>query len=202
VGDTIVSICAGVGLAAACGFRVFVPLLVLSIAATLDVVPLAEDFAWIATTPALVALATATVMEIAAYYVPWLDHALDVVATPAAVLAGVVATAALMTDISPVIRWAVAIVAGGGVAGAVQGSTVLVRLKSGVTTAGIGNPLVATGETASSTVTSVLAVVIPVVAFLLVVLMVVGLFWFARRALSRRGTPPGFDAGTPGRPAP
>lgn len=202
MGDTIVSICAGVGLAAACGFRVFVPLLVLSIAATLDVVPLAEDFAWIATTPALVALATATVMEIAAYYVPWLDHALDVVATPAAVLAGVVATAALMTDISPVIRWAVAIVAGGGVAGAVQGSTVLVRLKSGVTTAGIGNPLVATGETASSTVTSVLAVVIPVVAFLLVVLMVVGLFWFARRALSRRGTPPGFDAGTPGRPAP
>lgn len=193
MGDTIVSICAGVGLAAACGFRVFVPLLVLSIAATLDAVPLAKDFAWIATTPALVALATATVMEIAAYYVPWLDHALDVIATPAAVLAGVITTAALMTDISPVIRWALAIVAGGGVAGAVQASTVLVRLKSGVTTAGVGNPLVATGETASSTVTSVLAIVVPVIAFLLVVLIVVGLIWFARRALasSRRGTPPG-----------
>lgn len=202
MGDTIVSICAGVGLAAACGFRVFVPLLVLSIAATLDAVPLAKDFEWIATTPALVALATATVMEIAAYYVPWLDHALDVVATPAAVLAGVVTTAALMTDISPVLRWALAIVAGGGVAGAVQGSTVLVRLKSGITTAGIGNPLVATGETASSTVTSVLAVVAPVIAFLFVVMIVVGLVWFARRALSRRGTPPGLDAGTPGRPAP
>jgi hypothetical protein len=201
VGDTIVSICAGVGLAAACGFRVFVPLLVLSIAATLDAVPLAKDFAWIATTPALVALATATVMEIAAYYVPWLDHALDVIATPAAVLAGVVATAALMTDVSPVLRWALAIVAGGGVAGAVQGSTVLVRLKSGVTTAGVGNPLVATGETASSTVASVLAIVVPVIAFLLVVLVMVGLVWFARRALSssRRGTP--LDAGTPGRPA-
>lgn len=203
MGDTIVSICAGVGLAAACGFRVFVPLLVLSIAATLDAVPLAKDFAWIATTPALVALATATVMEIAAYYVPWLDHALDVIATPAAVLAGVVATAALMTDISPVLRWTLAIVAGGGVAGAVQGSTVLVRLKSGVTTAGVGNPLVATGETASSTVTSVLAIVVPVVAFLLVVLAMVGLVWLARRTLSssRRGPPPGLDAGTPGRPA-
>jgi hypothetical protein len=100
---------------------------------------LAKDFAWIATTPALVALATATVMEIAAYYVPWLDRALDVIATPAAVVAGVITTAALMTDISPVIRWALAIVAGGGVAGAVQASTVLVRLKSGVTTAGVGN---------------------------------------------------------------
>jgi hypothetical protein len=202
VADTIVSICAGVGLAAACGFRVFVPLLVLSIAATLDAVPLAKDFAWIATTPALVALATATVMEIAAYYVPWLDHALDVIATPAAVLAGVITTAALVTDISPVLRWALAIVAGGGVAGAVQASTVLVRLKSGVTTAGIGNPLVATGETASSTVTSVLAIVMPVIAFLLVVLIVVGLVWFARRALARRGALSGVDAGTPGRRAP
>ena len=203
MGETIISICAGVGLAAACGFRVFVPLLALSIAGTMDAVPLAKDFQWIATTPALVALATATVMEIAAYYVPWLDHALDVIATPAAVLAGVVTTAALMTDISPVIRWALAIVAGGGVAGAVQGSTVLMRLKSGVTTAGVGNPLVATGETASSTVTSVLAIVVPVIAFLLVVLIVVGLVWFARRALASagRGTPPGLDAGTPGRPA-
>lgn len=201
--ETIVSILAGVGLAAACGFRVFVPLLVLSIAATLDAVPLAKDFAWIATTPALVALATATVMEIAAYYVPWLDHALDIIATPAAVLAGVVTTAALVTDISPVIRWALAIVAGGGVAGAVQGATVLVRLKSGVTTAGVANPIVATGETASSTLTSVLSIVVPVIAFVLVVLMVVGLVWFGRRALApnRDGNPSGPEAGTPGRRA-
>jgi hypothetical protein len=184
--DTVTSIFAGVGLAAACGFRVFVPLLVLSIAAILGAIPLAQDFAWLATTPALIALATATVMEIAAYYVPWLDHALDVIATPAAVLAGVVASAAVLTDVSPVLRWVLAIVGGGGVAGAVQASTVLVRLKSGVATAGVGNPLVSTGETASSTVTSVLAVVVPVVAFVLVLLTVVLLVAFARRSLGRR----------------
>jgi hypothetical protein len=136
--DTVASIFAGVGLAAACGFRVFVPLLVLSIAATLDVIPLAGDFAWIATTPALVALATATIMEIAAYYSPWLDHALDVVATPAAVLAGVITTAAVVSELSPVLRWTLAIVGGGGVAGAVQGATVLLRLKSGVIDGGDG----------------------------------------------------------------
>jgi hypothetical protein len=198
--DTIVSIFIGIGLAAACGFRVFVPLLVLSIASALHAVPLAKDFAWIATTPALVALATATVMEIAAYYVPWLDHALDLIATPAAVVAGVIATAAVLTDISPVVRWALAIVAGGGVAGAVQGSTVLLRLKSGATTAGVANPLVSTGETASSTVTSVLAVVVPVIAFLLVVLTIVMLVVIARRVLS----PPRAheaDHGSAGRPA-
>ncbi len=201
--DTVASIFAGVGLAAACGFRVFVPLLVLSVAAILGAVPLAGDFAWLASTPALIALATATVMEIAAYYVPWLDHALDVVATPAAVLAGVVTTAAVVSDLSPVIRWTLAIVAGGGVAGAVQGATVLLRLKSGVTTAGVGNPLVSTGETASSTVTSVLAVVVPVIAFALVVTTMVLLVVLARRALRRSpaAVTDGPADGTPGRRA-
>lgn len=190
--ETATSIFAGVGLAAACGFRVFVPLLVLSIAAALGAIPLSNDFSWLATTPALVALATATVMEIAAYYVPWLDHALDVVATPAAVLAGVVTTAAVITDMSPVLRWALALVAGGGVAGAVQGATVLVRLKSGVTTAGVANPLVSTGETASSTVTSVLAVIVPLIAFLLVLALVAFLIVMARRAMApAKSEPPG-----------
>jgi hypothetical protein len=107
--DTVASVFAGVALAAACGFRVFVPLLVLSIASTLGAIPLADDFAWLATMPALIALATATIMEIAAYYVPWLDHALDVVATPAAILAGVITTAAVVADLSPVLRWSLAI---------------------------------------------------------------------------------------------
>ncbi|HEU4929863.1 MAG TPA: DUF4126 domain-containing protein [Candidatus Krumholzibacteria bacterium] len=190
--DTIASVFAGVALAAACGFRVFVPLLVLSIASTLGAIPLADDFSWLATMPALIALATATIMEIAAYYVPWLDHALDVVATPAAVLAGVITTAAVVADLSPALRWALAIVGGGGVAGAVQGGTVLLRLKSGVMTAGVGNPLVATGETASSTVTSVLAVVVPVLAFFLVLATIVILVLVARRAIAppRPGEPP------------
>jgi hypothetical protein len=123
-------------------------------------------------------------MEITAYYVPWLDHALDVIATPAAMVAGVVTTAAVLPDLSPVIRWALAIVGGGGVAGAVQGATVLVRLKSGVATAGVGNPLVSTGETVSSTVTSVLAVVVPIIAFLVVLATIAMLIVLARRALA------------------
>ena len=190
--DTVASVFAGVALAAACGFRVFVPLLVLSIAATLGAIPLADDFAWLATMPALIALATATIMEIAAYYVPWLDHALDVVATPAAILAGVITTAAVVADLSPVLRWALAIVGGGGVAGAVQSGTVLLRLKSGVMTAGVGNPIVSTGETASSTVTSVLAVVMPVIAFFLVLATIVLLVMIARRAIApaRPAEPP------------
>lgn len=179
--DTIVSILAGIALAAACGFRVFVPLLVLSVAARTGHIPIAPDFEWIASMPALVALATATVLEVGAYYVPWLDHALDTVATPTAMLAGVVATAAVVADLPPVLRWGLAVVAGGGIAGTVQGATVLTRLKSGAVTAGLANPLVATIELAGSLVTALLAVALPLLAVALIVALLAWMYRTSRR---------------------
>lgn len=171
----------GLGLAAAAGFRIFVPLLVLSLAARAGSLPLAAGFEWIASTPALIAFATATVIEIGAYYVPWLDNLLDTIATPTAVVAGILASASVMTDLPPLLKWSVAIVGGGVAAGAVAGSTSLLRLKSTATTAGLANPLFATVELVGSVVTSVLAIVLP-----LVVLLFVGLLIFAIYRLSRR----------------
>jgi len=184
--ETVMSILVGVGLAAACGFRVFVPLLALSIASSTGHIPLSNDFAWVATTPALVAFAIATVLEVGAYYVPWLDHALDTIATPAAVFAGVIATAAVVPDLEPVLRWSLAVVAGGGAAGVVQGATVLTRLKSGATTAGIGNPVVASAELVGATVTSILAIVVPLLALVAVLSMLAIVFAVTRRLLFGR----------------
>src|SRR5439155_16825768 len=93
--ESLVSIALGLGLSAACGFRVFVPLLAVSAAANLGYVQVSPGFSWMATTPALVAFGTATALEVAAYYVPWLDNFLDAVATPAAVLAGVITSASV-----------------------------------------------------------------------------------------------------------
>jgi hypothetical protein len=155
--ETVIGILVGNCSSAACGFRVFVPMLALGIAGRVGHVPLSGDFHWIATTPALIALGTATVVEIVAYYVPWLDHALDTIATPSAILAGVIVTAAVVGNLPPVLRWGLAIVAGGGAAGTVQGATVLARLKSGTMTAGTRQPVVATAELAGSVVTSILA---------------------------------------------
>jgi len=189
--ETLLGVLMGIGLAAACGFRVFLPLLVLSIAAKTGHVPLAPDFAWVAGVPALVALATATVLEILAYYVPWLDHILDAIATPAAIFAGVLATAAVIPDLAPVLRWTLAVVGGGGIAGAVQGATVLTRLKSTATTAGLANPVVASAEVAGATVTSVLAIVVPVLAVVAIIAMLVIVFAITRRILfGRRGARP------------
>jgi hypothetical protein len=169
--EIALSILVGIGLAAACGFRVFVPFLVVSIASMSGHLELAEGFEWLGTHPALWAFAVATLLEILAYYIPWLDNLLDTIATPAAVAAGIVITASVIDDVSPFLKWTLAVIAGGGTAAAVQAATVAVRGASTVTTGGITNPVVSTGELGGSAVVATLAVVLPVVAIALVIIM-------------------------------
>ena len=188
--DALIGFFVGLALSAAAGFRVFVPLLLTGSAARLGYLELTTDMAWLASDAALVALATATVLEVSAYYVPWLDNLLDTVATPTAVVAGVIAWAAVTPELSPLLRWTLAVVAGGGAAGIVQSGTTLLRLHSSAFTAGLGNPVVATGELAGSVSLSVLAVLAPVLAAVLVLLVLVGLVGFYRRATSWRNAAP------------
>jgi hypothetical protein len=104
---------------------------------------------------------------------------LDVVAGPAAVGAGVVASASVMADIPQGIMWPLAIIAGGGVAGLTKGTTALLRAKSGVMTAGLANPVVATVETASATGIAVLALVVPLICLAAIVGL---LYWATKKA--------------------
>jgi len=184
--EAVLSVMLGIGLAAACGFRIFVPLLVMSIAATAGHLQLSEGFAWIGTWPALVAFAVATTLEIAAYYIPWLDNLLDTVATPAAVVAGVIVVAACVTDMSPYLKWTLAVIAGGGAAGAVQALTVTGRAASTATTGGAANPVVSTVEAGSAAALSTVSVLVPVLAAA-VVLTLLGLL--VRRIVVRRARP-------------
>mgnify|MGYP002682636025 CR=1 FL=1 len=108
--ELLLSIALGVGLAAACGFRIFVPFTVMSVAALGGYLDLSPTFAWIGTYPALAAFGTATVLEVLAYYIPWLDNLLDTIATPTAVIAGTVATASVVTDMSPLLTWVLAVI--------------------------------------------------------------------------------------------
>jgi len=180
--QTLLSVCLGLGLSAACGFRIFVPFLVMNLAVRAGYLTVTGSFEWIGSTPALVMFSVATVLEIGAYYIPWLDNLLDTVATPAAAVAGVIATASVVTGIDPMLKWPLAVIAGGGIAGAIQAATVAARGVSTLTTAGLGNPLVATAESGAALGLTVLAVVVPVVAFLASIL----LFVMLRRLLRRR----------------
>ncbi len=183
--DTVLSILIGLGLAAACGFRVFVPLLIMSLASRAEVghLVLGEHFAWIGSTPALIAFSVATVLEIAGYYIPWVDNLLDAVATPTAIVAGILVTASAMTDVSPMLKWTLAVLAGGGTTAVFQGVTAMVRHVSSFTTGGLGNPLVATAEAGSSALLAVLAITLPVLAFLLVLSL---LYFGVKKLLFRR----------------
>jgi hypothetical protein len=184
--ETLLGICVGIGLSAACGFRVFVPLLVMNIACLSGHLTLGQGFEWIGSYPALIAFSVATCVEIAGYYIPWVDHFLDTIATPAAIVAGTLVTASMITDMSPFLKWTLAAIAGGGAAGLVQATTVVARGASAITTAGLGNPVVSTLELGGAVVTSILAIIVPVVTLALVVVL---LFIFGRKVFRRYRTP-------------
>ena len=173
----------GVGLAAAAGFRLFVPLLGLSLAYTLDWMEPSAAFHWLDSWIAVTALGVATVVEIGAFYVPWLDHLLDVAVAPLSVVAGTLLMASSMGDSSPALQWGLSIVAGGGVAAAVQAGTTATRGVSGVTTAGLANPLVSTFELLASVAMTLLALLVPVLALALFAVLVVLLYriWSKRQ---------------------
>jgi hypothetical protein len=187
--DLATSVALGIGLAAATGFRLFLPLLVLSTAAYTGHVSLSESFGWLGTPAAIIMLGTAAIAEIAAFYIPGIDNLLDALAMPGAVAAGTVASAASMTDLPPMVKWTTAVIAGGGVAGATQALTAMLRAKSTTLTGGLGNPVIATVELGGATVVSILALAAPFAALAVVIL----LFWMAFRIirrLARRKHPP------------
>lgn len=160
--DLLMSLFLGISLSAACGFRVFVPLLVISAASLSGHMTLSPGFEWIGTYPAFAAFATASVLEVLSYYVPWVDNLMDTIAAPAAAIAGTIAMASSVSDMSPLLKWTLAVIAGGGTAAVFQGATTLVRGASTAATAGVGNFAVASAELGISSLLSVFAIALPV----------------------------------------
>lgn len=166
---TMLEILLAISLSAAAGFRVFVPLLVVSLAAVVGHFDLPSSLDWMETTPAVILLGTACLLEIGGYYIPWFDHALDTVASPAAVIAGTLVAGSLAPDsLGPVAQWTLAFVAGGGTAGLTKTLMNILRLGSTATSGGLANPILSTVELLAATGLSVLAVTAPVLAGVLV----------------------------------
>ncbi|NLJ43709.1 MAG: DUF4126 domain-containing protein [Bacteroidales bacterium] len=185
--EIITAVAIGLGLAASCGFRVFVPMLVASIAAKLGLFPAAEGFQWLASWTAIICFGTATVAEILAYYIPFVDNLLDTITTPLAIGGGTLMLTSVLPINNDFLKWAAGFIFGGGAAATVQGGTVLTRLASTKLTAGVGNAVVATGEHAASFSTSVLSLVIPlIIAALLIVLITYFILKFGGKIFKRK----------------
>ena len=184
--ETVLSIFLGIGLAASVGFRVFVPLFALSLASYFNVWELNESWQWRGSLAAVITLGVATLVEIFAYYIPYIDNLLDTIAVPLAAIAGTAVMVSTVVDLSPVVTWAMAIIAGGGTAAAIKGASGATRLTSTATTGGLGNPVVSTVETGTSLVMSALSIFIPVLAAIGVVLILLFIFWIYRKIRPRK----------------
>ena len=176
----------GVCLSAACGFRIFVPLLAVGLAVRFMDLNATPALAWTATDLGLVGLGAATLVEILAYYIPWVDNALDTIHGPMAMVAGTLLVGGLLGDMPPALQWGLGVVAGGGAAGAVKAGTATVRAGSTATTGGLGNCIVSTVENGCATIGSALAVVAPVIAAVFLILMVAGMCVIVNKIRRRR----------------
>jgi hypothetical protein len=181
--ETLMGVGMGIGLAAACGFRVFVPLLVLAAASRAGLAHLSEHTQWLGSTPALVALCVACLVELVAYWIPSVDHALDVIAAPTALVAGTLAAASQFGDFGPVLSWGLAAIAGGSAAGASTALNIFTRGVGTITTGGVFNPLISAAQGVTGTVLSIVSIILPLVALVLVAcLAAVVVWWYLARS--------------------
>jgi hypothetical protein len=179
--SVVLSVATGLALAAAAGFRAFVPLLAAGLAIHFGYVEAAPGFSWLGEPVVLVALSIATLAEITAYYVPGVDHVLDLIAAPVAVAAGIVAAAGVMVGLPDWLRWFTAIGAGGAVSTAGHALNAVGRAKTGLASGGLGNPLYSTAELAGSVILASLAFLLPLIAVVAVAAMVLWLLQRWRR---------------------
>jgi hypothetical protein len=172
--EIIIALCLGITLSAACGFRVFVPPLAMSLAAVSGHFPLAPGFEWVGTREAAIALGIATIFEVFAYYIPFVDNLLDTVQIPVAVGIGTVVTAATLGHTDPVLQWTLAAIAGGGVAGVTKTLASFTRLASTGMTGGLGNFVIATVEAVGSISLTILGLTFPLwTAVILVSILII-----------------------------
>ncbi|MDT0608495.1 DUF4126 domain-containing protein [Croceitalea rosinachiae] len=179
--ETIISIFLGIGLAASAGFRVFLPLFALSLASYFGVWDLNDSWTWIGSLAAVSTLGIATLAEIFAYFIPWVDNALDSLAIPLAAIAGTAVMVSTVADLDPVITWSLAIIAGGGTATAIKGANAAGRLTSTATTGGLANPIVSTVETGTAVAVSTTSILAPSIAIILVILILIVIFSIYRK---------------------
>ena len=171
--ETISAVALGIGLSASAGFRVFIPLLVAGLASHFGILSLGDSFQWMNSNPALICFGVASILEVLAYYIPFVDNLIDTIATPLSVGAGTL----LMTSVFPAesewMKWVMGFIVGGGAAAAIQSGSAITRLLSSQLTAGTGNPVVSTTEGVAATGFSILSLVIPIFVAILIIVFIV-----------------------------
>ena len=177
------SLMLGIALSASSGFRIFIPLLISNLSVKFGLIDISDNFLWMASDTATIILVVASIVEVGAYYIPFIDNLLDTIAVPSSVVAGTLLTSQFLEINDPTLQWGLGLIAGGGVAGTVQLGTSFLRLGSSKLTGGIGNPFFSTLENIVSTLTSILAIWLPVFIGLMALIFT---FWLLKRSAFRK----------------
>ena len=188
--EILLQVLVGIGLAATCGFRVFVPLFVMSIAGVSGYMNFSAGFEWIASYPALIIFGVATVLEIVAYFVPYVDNILDMASLPIGIVAGIIVVASVITAVDPILRWTLTVIAGGGIAAGTGVISNAVHALSTATTGGTANPAVSTIESGATVIMTILSVVLPIVGVLVVALVLFLSIRYVVRRKRKKQSPP------------
>ncbi|MFN2457136.1 MAG: DUF4126 domain-containing protein, partial [Chitinophagaceae bacterium] len=153
----------------------FIPMLAEALAGHFNFITLPENMQWLSGWPAIICFGTAATAEVAAYYVPFIDNALDTIATPLSIGAGTVLASSILPipPDQPLLQWGIGLLSGGAAAGTIQLGSGLLRLFSSKATVGTGNVVVATTENAAAVSGSVLSFFIPVIVAVLLIALVV-----------------------------
>lgn len=163
---------AAFGLSSAAGLNAYIPLLTIGVLSRLGLLTLGDPYALLGSTPALLALGGLGMIDFVADKIPAVDHVTHMLGALAHPVAGAIAFASqtnVITDLHP----ALSLGAGFVLAGGFHTARAAIRPVATTTTAGIGNPIVSLIEDVISFVLSILAIIAPLIAFGLFIVLTI-----------------------------
>jgi hypothetical protein len=187
--EAISGLSAAFGLAGSAGLNAYIPLLMVALAARFPLdnplIKLQAPYDLLGSWWAIGLIAVLLVIEIVADKIPAVDTVNDGIQTfirPAAGAILFAGSANVITDVHPIL----ALGAGLLVAGGVHATKTAARPVVTVSTAGVGNPIVSTLEDITAFVVSLLAILLPIIAALLLFTLLVFAFIIVGRWRRRK----------------
>lgn len=184
--DVISGLLSAFGLSTAAGLNAYIPLLVVGLLARYtDLIALGRPFDMLENPIVLLVIAVLALLDFIGDKIPAVDHVLHAIGLVVAPIAGAIVALAANSDANSISPLLVAI-CGVLLAGSTQVARASARPLATATTAGVANPVLSFLEDGVSAVLSVLAVFLPVLAFLLVILFAFLMILLFRRAFRRK----------------
>ena len=178
------------GLSASAGLNAYIPLLLIALAARYtDLIQLAAPYDHLTDGWVIVGLTALLFVEALADKVPAVDHVNDILGTFIRPAAGAILFAATMSGAVTGVDPRLGLLLGAVTAGATHGAKATARPVVTATTAGLGNPVVSTIEDVTAFVTSIVAILAPLlIGVALVIFLVLVTGWWLRRPRPTDGT--------------